>query len=133
MDAQQELFTELLLKLKAIDWEEMRPLAVYDGFMPPDDVDYPFIFLADSLQTDQSTKNGILGNVTQTIHIWNNDPHKRGTVSRVAEEIKKVCRKITNTGSYNWMIINLSQQTITDKTTSVPLMHTIITIEFKYS
>ena len=45
MDPQQELFTELLLKLKELGYD------VYDTFLPPEDTPYPFIYLADSQQT----------------------------------------------------------------------------------
>lgn len=127
MDAQQELFIKLLIELKTLDYP------VYDGFMPAEDAEYPFIYLADSLQDEQTTKRGIVGNITQTIHIWNNNPHKRGTVSNIAKQIKRVCRKIGNTDNYNWMVVGLTQQTIVDRTTKVHLMHTIINVEFKYS
>ena len=133
MDAQQELFIKLLIELKTLFNDFTLDCPVYDGFMPAEDTDYPFIYLADSLQDEQTTKSKLLGNITQTIHIWNSDPHKRGTTSRIAEQIKRVCRKIGNTDNYNWMVVGLTQQTIVDRTTKVPLMHTILTIEFKYS
>ena len=61
MDPQQELFTELLLRLKEKGYD------VYDTFLPPEGTPYPFIYLADSQQTDDSNKTAIFGNVYQTI------------------------------------------------------------------
>ena len=51
MDPQQELFTALLLQLK-----EAFPGKVYDGFLPPEDTPYPFVYLADSQLIDTEMK-----------------------------------------------------------------------------
>ena len=86
MDPQQELFSYLLVTLK----KEYRDM-VFDGFMPPEKTTYPFIYLADSQQTDDySNKTAIFNNVYQTIHIWNDSPKKRGTVSNMALKIKNI-------------------------------------------
>lgn len=72
MDPQQELFSYLLVTLK-----KEYPDMVFDGFMPPEETPYPFIYLADSQQTDDySNKTAIFNNVYQTIHIWNDSPKK---------------------------------------------------------
>ena len=42
MDPQQELFSELLVKIKELGYD------VYDGFLPPEGTPYPFIYLADN-------------------------------------------------------------------------------------
>lgn len=75
MDPQQEFFTELFLWLKEKGYD------VYDGFLPPEGAVYPFIYLADSQQTDDVNKMAVFGNVYQTIHVWHNNPMQRGTVS----------------------------------------------------
>ena len=79
MDPQQELFSELLLKMKELGYD------VYDTFLPPKGTPYPFIYLADSQQTDTPNKTAVFGNVSQTIHIWHNNPRQRGTVSKMLE------------------------------------------------
>ena len=77
MDPQQELFTKLLTEIKALGYD------VYDGFLPPDGTPYPFVYLADSQQTDDANKTAVFGNVYQTIHVWHNNPRQRGTVSKM--------------------------------------------------
>ena len=84
MDPQQELFTELLLQLKKTEYD------VYDTFLPPEDTPYPFIYLADSQQSDRQTKGAVIGSVYQTIHVWHNNPRQRGTVSKMLQDIKKM-------------------------------------------
>lgn len=48
MDPQQELFTTLKLELEKLGY------GVYDGFLPPEDTPYPFIYLADSHLIDDA-------------------------------------------------------------------------------
>lgn len=62
---------------------------VFDGFMPPEKTTYPFIYLADSQQVRVTIAIKQPSSITyQTIHIWNDSPKKRGTVSNMALKIK---------------------------------------------
>ena len=127
MDPQQELFTELLLRLKDLGYD------VYDTFLPPEGTPYPFIYLADGQQSDTRTKNAVLGNVYQTIHVWHNNPKQRGTVSKMLLDIKKVCYKLEHTENFAWMIRNINQRILPDNTTRAPLLHGLLEVEFKFS
>ena len=127
MDPQQELFTELLLKTKELGYD------VYDTFLPPDDTPYPFVYLADSQQTDDANKTAVFGNVYQTIHVWHNNPRQRGTVSKMLLDIKKVCYKLEHTENFAWMIQNVNQRIFPDNTTKTPLLHGLLEVEFKFS
>ena len=127
MDPQQELFTELLLKLKDLGYD------VYDTFLPPKGTPYPFIYLADSQQTDTQTKSAVMGNVYQTIHVWHNNPKQRGTVSKMLLEIKEICYKLEHTENYAWMIQSVNQRILPDNTTKTPLLHGLLEVEFKFS
>ena len=126
-DPQQELFTELLLRLKA------KGYAVYDGFLPPDGTPYPFIYLGDCQQTDDANKSAVFGNVHQTIHIWHNDPHQRGTVSDLLLAVKAICWSIGKTANYSWHFRNPSQRIFADTTTKTPLLHGVIEADFYFS
>lgn len=127
MDPQQELFTELLLRLKDLGYD------VYDTFLPPEGTPYPFIYLADSQQTDTQTKSAVMGNVYQTIHVWHNNPKQRGTVSQMLLDIKKICYKLEHTKKFAWMIQNMNQRILPDNTTKTPLLHGLLEVEFKFS
>ena len=127
MDPQQELFTELLLKLKDLGYD------VYDTFLPPEGTPYPFIYLADSRQSDTQTKSAVMGNVYQTIHVWHNNPKQRGTVSQMLLDIKKVCYQLEHTENFAWMIRNVNQRILPDNTTKTPLLHGLLEVEFKFS
>ena len=106
---------------------------VYDTFLPPEGTPYPFIYLADSQQTDIQTKSAVVGNVYQTFHVWHNNPKQRGTVSEMLLDIKKVCYKLEHTENFAWMIQNMNQRILPDNTTKTPLLHGRLEVEFKFS
>lgn len=127
MDHQQELFTILKLKLEELGYD------VYDGFLPPKNTPYPFIYLADSHLIDDANKSAVFGNVYQTVHIWHNNSKKRGTVSKMLLDIKNTARKIDKTDNFSWFIIDVEQNILADTITSTPLMHGVLELKFKFS
>lgn len=127
MDPQQELFTRLKLDIEAVGY------AVYDGFLPPDDTPYPFVYLGDFQQIDDANKSAVFGNVFSTIHVWSNEPRNRGTVSQMLLKIKTVCRKIEHTANFAWSVRNVTQRIIPDTTTKTPLLHGVLEVEFQFS
>ena len=127
MDPQQELFTELLLKIKELGYD------VYDGYLPPEGTPYPFVYLADSQQTDTANKTAVFGRVYQTIHVWSNTPKNRGTVSGMLLNIKNVCRGISRTKNFAWDVRNMEQRILPDNTTKKPLLHGVLEVEFAFS
>ncbi len=127
MDPQQELFTELLLSIKALGY------SVYDGELPPEGTAYPFVYLADSQQVDDANKSAVFGNAYQTIHVWSNTPKNRGTVSAMLLSIKRMCRKLDHTANFSWDLRNANQRILTDNTTTTPLLHGILEVEYKFS
>lgn len=127
MDPQQELFAELLQKIKEWGYD------VYDGALPPEDTPYPFVYLADSQQIDDANKTAVFGSVYQTIHVWHNNPKQRGTVSAMLLAIKDVCRKVEYTKNFAWYVANVDQRILADDTTKTPLLHGILDIEFRFS
>ena len=127
IDPQQELFIELKTELEKLGY------SVYDGFLPPDNTPYPFIYLGDMQQIDDTNKTAVFGNVYQTIHVWSNTPKNRGTVSKMLLDIKNVCRKIEHTDNFAWILRNVNQRIMPDNTTKTPLLHGVLEIEFKFS
>lgn len=126
-DPQQEIFTAVKLGL------EEKGHTVYDGFLPPDGTPYPFDYLGDCQQIDDANKSAIFGTVHLTIHLWMDDPKKRGTASAMLLEIKDVCRKIEHTPNFAWSVRNINQRLFADTTTKTPLLHGVIEAEFVFS
>lgn len=127
MDPQQELFTELLLNLRNKGYD------VYDTFLPPEDTPYPFIYLADSQQTDDPNKSAVFGSVYQTIHVWHNNPKQRGALSGILLDIKRVSYGLEHTENFAWDVRNMNQRILPDNTTKIPLLHGLLELEFKFS
>ena len=127
IDPQQELFSRLKIDLEA------KGYAVYDGFLPPENTPYPFIYLGDFLQEDTAQKNTVTGIVYPTIHVGHNNPRQRGTVSAMLLDIKTTCYKVGRTNNFAWMVKNTNQQIITDNTTKAPLLHGVLEVDFLFS
>lgn len=106
---------------------------MYDGFLPPKNTPYPFIYLADSKGTDEANKTAVFGNVLQIVHVWHNNPKQRGTVSKMLLAIKSVARKINKTDNFSWFVMDVEQRILADTITSTPLMHGVLELKFKFS
>lgn len=127
MDAQQEFFTRLKQELEAMGY------AVYDGFLPPENTPYPFIYLGDFRQNDIFTKCGAYGKVYPMIHVWHNKPNQRGTVSKMVLDIKRAFVKIDRTENFSWNAQNVTGRILADKTTKTPLLHGVAEAELLFS
>lgn len=127
IDPQQELFSQLKLNI------EGKGYAVYDGFLPPENTPYPFVYLGDFQQIDNANKSAVFGFVYPTIHIWSDTPKKRGTLSKMLLDIKTVCREIEHTKNFAWMLTGMNQRIIPDNTTKTPLVHGVIEPTFQFS
>lgn len=126
-DPQQELFTALKQGIEAAGY------TVYDGALPPDGTPYPFVYLGDFQQMDNEHKGGVTGTVFPTVHIWGNDPKRRGTISRIALDVKTAFRRIGKTENFSWMVRNVNQRILADTSTAVPLVHCVINADFLFS
>jgi hypothetical protein len=127
LDPQQEIFARLKIDLESKGYD------VYDGFLPPENTPYPFVYLGDFQQADTATKGAVHGSVYPVIHVWHNSPKQRGTVSQILRDIKSVCRSISHTANYSWMVRGLTNRIIPDTTTKTPLLHGIVEAEFLFS
>ena len=127
IDPQQELFIALKLGIEA------KGYAVYDGFLPPKDTAYPFVYLGDLQQTDTSNKSAVFGFVYPTINVWHNNPRQRGTVSAIMLDIKDVCRQLEHTNNFSWLLQGMDERIIADTTTKAPLLHGVLQPNFKFS
>lgn len=127
IDPQQEIFTQTKLALEALGY------SVYDGFLPPEGTPYPFVYLGDCRQNDETNKSAVFGRVYLTIHVWHNNPRQRGTVSEMLLNIKTACRKITHTKNRAWAVRGMNSRIIPDNTTKSPLLHGVIEVEWAFS
>lgn len=127
MDPQQELFTQILTTLRQAGY------TVYDGHLPAAGASYPFIYLADSQTNEIPTKPYVIGEVTQSIHVYHNNVLKRGSLSVILIDIKNKIRQIGETTSFGWNLVEVNQTIQPDETTDQPLLHGIIEARFKFT
>ena len=124
MDVQQAVFTQLKVDIESLGYD------VYDGELPSEGTPYPFVYLGNNNQSDNSTKAGNIGTVLQMIHVWHNDVKKRGTVSAMLADIKDVCRELER--KYPVILSGMTQDILPDNTTTQPLLHGVLTVNFKF-
>ena len=126
-DPQQEIFSRLHFDISSKGYD------VYDGYLPPENTPYPFVYMGDMQQTDDANKTAVFGNVYQTIHVWSNKPQNRGALSKIMLEIKNICRNIDKTRNFSWFVKNVTQRIIPDNTTKTPLLHGVLEADFRFS
>lgn len=126
-DPQQELFSTLKVGIEALKYD------VYDGFLPPEDTPYPFVYMGDNQQADQDTKSAVIGRVHQTLHVWHNNPRQRGTVSEMLLKIKTVCRNVRRTAHHSWEARAITTRIFPDNTTKTPLLHGVVEVDFYFT
>lgn len=126
-DPQQELFTQLKQIVQELDYP------VYDGFLPAEGVQYPFVAFGDFKQTDRAAKGAVFGSVFFAIHVWGDTPESRETVSQMLFSIKTACREIEHTANFAWILRNVNQRVFADAATTPLLLHGILEAEYKFS
>ena len=130
MDSQQELFIALKVQLeKAL---KSKGVNVYDTFLPCEGTPYPYVYIGSSqLVDDYGNKTMILGTITQVVDVWHNNPRKRGELSEIMMIVKDVARQISRTSSFAFRISNINQRILPDTSTSEPLMHGVLELDFR--
>lgn len=130
MDSQQELFSALLVKLKKE--LESKGVGVYDTFLPGEETPYPYVYVGNSqLVDDYGNKTMILGSITQVVDVWHNNPRKRGDLSEIMMIVKNVARQINRTNNFAFQIKDINQRILPDTSTSEPLMHGVLELDFR--
>lgn len=128
MNAQQELFSSVLLALKKQYKDK-----VFDGELPPERTPYPFIYVSDTEEvSDFRVKGAFFGQTTIHIHVWQDDLRKRGDLSTLMFEIFQIARTIQSTASYLWCLSEHSNEVIPDNSTGKTLIHGIVTLTYKH-
>ena len=130
MTPQQALFTEILTTLR-----ENLPYPICDGSIPRS-ITFPYIYIGDGIQTDDQTKSCLIGNIQQTIHVWHDDPEKRGELSDVMGRVITHCRRLARR-EYSFEVKGMNQRIISDESETGKggggLLHGIINLYVTFS
>ena len=71
--------------------------------------------------------------MTQIFKVWHNDPEKRGTVSRMCQDIEETAGSITETGSCSWAVRDITTEIEADSTVTPPLLMGTVTCQMQFS
>jgi len=104
--------------------------ATFD-YLPANQVTYPFVFIGEQSDQDLRTKTSIYGRVQQTIHVYHSQK-KRRELTTMMNNLKTGFRKLKSTENFYVTYKNISGQVIPDNSTSEPLLHGMIEVEFQF-
>ena len=128
MDPQQAAFTYV----RSVAMQLFGENKVYDGFLPPEDTPYPFIYIGEAMQSDRVLKGAVIGTVSITAHVWSNNPRARGQVSEMMRQVKS--KLYENTEDYeNTCFVSASSRVLADNSTANPLLHGVLELQFYFS
>lgn len=100
---------------------------VYD-YTPSSEASYPFVFVGEAFKQNQHLQKDYLnGQVQLTVHVWHNDPRKKGTVYDMADDIENAVRKL-----YERNVQDVNTQILIDTSTSRELLHGIVEFVINY-
>jgi hypothetical protein len=103
----------------------------YD-YLPPNETQYPFVYIGEVFQQDRHTKSGLFGDIQVTVHIFN-DRKKRKETTTMRDTIKNELYKLKRAGNINVMLKRGTGQILIDNSTTEPLLHGILELEFTYN
>lgn len=127
MNTEQELYSALIVRLN-----EKYKGSVFDGDMPPEGTAYPFIYVGESQSlSDSLVKGMIFGQTSISVHVWHDAIRKRGDLSTIMFNIKRIARSITQTSGHGWCLSGIDEQILTDLSTNEPLLHGVLSFTYK--
>lgn len=127
-DPQQELYTAMFQAMTQAG------LRVYAGAIPGPETPYPFVYLGETQQVDDTwLKDSVIGTVYLTANIWDSSARHRGDVSRIAAKIRELSYHLTRTENFTWMPDSLNLRIMDDTTTDQPLLHGVADVGMRYS
>ena len=105
--------------------------SVFD-YLPGKEARYPFVFIGEQYGEDIRYKTVVAGDCTQTIHVYHNDPGKRGSTQRIMDELLHEIRKVKHTRTFYIELVDTRTQMLPDNTTNTPLLHGVLELRFKF-
>ena len=105
--------------------------SVFD-YLPGKETTYPFVFIGEQYGEDIRYKTVVAGDCTQTIHVYHNDPNKRGTTQNIMDHVLNEIRKMKHTRTFYIELVDTRTQMLPDNTTSTPLLHGVLELRFKF-
>ena len=101
----------------------------YDSSLPPTGTPYPFSYIGEQQSNGYAMAKRKRGfEVTQTVHVYNNEPQKRGYLLNLVDSVLLKCEE---TGNGAIEFVNASVQTLVDDTTDVDLLHVVIDLTYR--
>lgn len=123
--AQDAIFDEVMVQCLKVH------NAVYPYIAPPK-TPLPFVYVGEQYDNDTYTKGNVHGYVTQRVHIYG-EINKRGDVGVLASSIRNRLRALNRAGGYQVNCRDSNQTVMVDQSTTTPLWHYVVEVQYKYT
>lgn len=102
-------------------------------YLPPEDVDYPFVVMGETMVLPQSTKSHLIGRLSSTVHVWGRVDDRK-TLSDMAGQLMSSFFAIKNIDGMQFSaeVNESSIDSNRDNSTDEVLYHFIIYTYFKF-
>lgn len=102
-------------------------------YLPPEDADYPFVVMGETMVLPQSTKSHLIGRLSSTVHVWGRVDDRK-TLSDMAGQLMSSFFAIKNIGGMQFSaeVNESSIDSNRDNSTNEVLYHFIIYTYFKF-
>lgn len=126
-----ELFNEVFKICKRLGYDVF-------PYRPSNEVNYPFVYIGQTIEVPRATKSTVIGEIEITVHIYGNED-SRAIVAQMKGEILQAIRHLKTTDNYCWSITNNTTQPVTMLEQNAnqapqlpPLWHVVLPINIKY-
>lgn len=111
----EELFQKIVENCKTLD------VPVFD-YLPDEDQGYPFLMVGDQINTDEYTKDYVLGSTNITVHCWSEWNYKHD-VYKLLERALRANYKNLQTDHFNFEITDSQQSILGETANDLKLWH----------
>ncbi|MCF1843906.1 hypothetical protein ONZ78_01510 [Lactobacillus mulieris] len=105
-------------------------VATFD-YLPDENQSYPFFMVGDQINTDEYTKDRVLGTSSISIHCWA-EWNYRSDVTRLLELALKEIYQDSQTEHFKFNIVSSHTSILQDKEGDISLWHGLLSLEVNY-
>lgn len=104
--------------------------ATFD-YLPDESQGYPFVFIGEQVNSDQYTKDRVLGRTNILVHVYA-EYNRRAEVAEILERLLRVISMYRRTPNFQYRVMASSTNIVGDKPDNIPLWHGTLSVDISY-
>lgn len=102
----------------------------YD-YLPDASAKYPFVYIGEYSNTPNNNSE-LMGSARQTVHVYGDLKH-RSTIDNIVSEVHDRLLFLSSAFNYNVSVERINEQTFSDNSSTIPLLHTVLDVYLTYT